>query len=418
MVDRYMETGDGAGGYFGDFYFDKNDEIFQMGLEDILGHDILDLYAAHSLYHKKISETKYVPVGSILGCTYGSILAKLSAEQVSGVYVGNGAPVTSCQDCRTGVNIPTFGTCTCPEVAGMPQRRTGNWGNAGGPSKEEYKLYGNKCVPMIDEEWKQPNGKTLIWNSASGDYSYALKDHAILVCRYGGVIGVVEVNTGGAMGASQEKVQIAPWLLGFKGKPTRANGKSINLRTNERNRLGEKNKLEKGVRGIDWYSYEKVINPNADAQYKKAGKTLDAKRHPDYDGFVNNDERYWIAVGPEVAYPGYNAAYPEEKGTLNETHFKYGTEIDVTLQHVDDASDIVYIECVLGDVKGHTYPYGVFQSGDPYPYSSNANEDGSAHREGSYIEFLNAPIDENGDHINGSMSKYKVIDIKVYERNW
>lgn len=81
-------------------------------------------------------------------------------------------------------------------------------------------------------------------------------------------------------------------------------------------------------------------------------------------------------------------------------------------------SNVVYVKCIIGDIKGHTYPYGVFQTGDPYPYSPNASEDGSNHRDGSYIEFLNAPKDANNKQINGSMSEYIVIDIKVYERNW
>ena len=56
----------------------------------------------------------------------------------------------------------------------------------------------------------------------------------------------------------------------------------------------------------------------------------------------------------------------------------------------------------------------MFQTGDVYPNCSN-KDDGSSHRNGSYIEFINAPK-LGDDYINGNMSDYVVVDIIVYER--
>lgn len=69
-------------------------------------------------------------------------------------------------------------------------------------------------------------------------------------------------------------------------------------------------------------------------------------------------------------------------------------------------------------MRGHTYPDGVFQTGDAYPASVNSKEDGSKHRNGSYVEFINEPMVAKKEYRNGSMSAYEVEKIIVYERQW
>lgn len=199
MEDRpYEDLENGA--YFYDFYFDKNGYLFKTeGIEGIMLNIVEELYTLHYQYHKKIKDIDYVPVGSVLGCTYGSILARLNSQETTAVYVGNGAPVMTCSDCKTGENIPTFGTCRCPSALrmGMPGRRSGTYGKAKGPSEREFKPTGYKCIPLIEEGWKQPGEeRVLIWRpSGGGQYHCALKSDAILVCLYGGTIGVVEVDS-------------------------------------------------------------------------------------------------------------------------------------------------------------------------------------------------------------------------------
>lgn len=73
------------------------------------------------------------------------------------------------------------------------------------------------------------------------------------------------------------------------------------------------------------------------------------------------------------------------------------------------------------DVMAHTHPNGVFQTGVPYPDSSNKDEDGSYAKNGAYVEFINAPTifkDGKEKRINGTMSKYVVKKIVVYQREW
>ena len=221
-----------------------------------------------------------------------------------------------------------------------------------------------------------------------------------------------DCGANGSSGETREKVMITDWLIGFKGTPV-TKGKSIDLKVDEWKKLDQANR-DNNRQAADWYSFEPAINPSALSQYANAGKTLQANPNPIGNGLINEDGRYWIAVGPEVANPGYNAQYPAQLGTLNESQFKYGAEVDVVLRN--SLNEIVYIQCVIGDIKAHTYPSGVFQTGTPYPYSANKNEDGSAHINGSYIEFCGFPINEKP--ATGSMSKYEVIEIILYERRW
>lgn len=233
MGDKaYEDVGKGA--YFYDFYFDKNGYLFKTeGIEGIMIDTIEHLYWLHSQYHKALSEPDYVPVGSIIGCTYGSILARLSGSMASGVYVGNGAPVMTCADCETGVNIPTFGTCNCPEIfrRWSPGRRKGTYGSTVGPSGEAFRPSGYKCIPLIAESWKQPGkDRVLIWRPADGgSYQYALKDNAVLVCLYGGTIGVVEPGRG----QTDQKEAVDRYYVRERIKVREGpNGKPIQVRKN------------------------------------------------------------------------------------------------------------------------------------------------------------------------------------------
>ncbi len=247
--------------------------------------------------------------------------------------------------------------------------------------------------------------------------------------------------------AVKETVTIAePWLIGYMGEPTYNNDDVIaciegeGLLPEMRDKLGDENEARNEIRSIDWYSYEDyvvrddegniiydeqgntilTINKYAVKQFENDNEDLVMEK-TEGGGFVNEEGRYWVAVGPEILRPGYNTIYPtEEEQTLAENHFHYGTKIDVILQHMSDNS-LVYIQCVAGDVMGHTYPYGVFQTGDPYRYSPNKDEDGSYARNGAYIEFINAPTtlkDGKEKRINGTMSKYVVKKIIVYQREW
>lgn len=230
----------------------------------------------------------------------------------------------------------------------------------------------------------------------------------MLFCQRGGIITAKESGQGKTYYCDgdelvREEIMIAPWFRAYKGLPTREGGTKIDLLTEKRNT----------VQGADWYAYEPEINEYAIKQYEKKGKVLDDQVYDINGAHVNNlnDHRCWVAVGPEILCPGYNTMYSYEEQTLSESQFKYGTEIDVVLQNSKN-NEIVYIECIVGDVKGHTYPDGIYHTGDPYPKSNLTDK---AQADGSYIEFITER--DNGER-NGTMSDYVVTDIIVYEREW
>lgn len=234
-----------------------------------------------------------------------------------------------------------------------------------------------------------------------------------------------------------EKVQLSPWLFGKKGEPSRQDISHViegnALLREKRDDLGKSNIPIYGAAFIDWYSFMGGVSKYLKNQYINSGKTPVVNRISDVEViseetyiYVNDDMRYWIGVGPEVAYYNYHIDYPGEAATVGEEQFKLGSEIDVVLRNKEEpGSSLVYIECILGMLKAHTYAEdyvnGVFQTGKAYPYSAQANENGDAHRDGSYVEFLRVKEGENEkfpDEKNWRMSDYVVEKIIVYKRGW
>lgn len=101
----------------------------------------------------------------------------------------------------------------------------------------------------------------------------------------------------------------------------------------------------------------------------------------DNNVIVNEDGRYWIAVGPNLI----NENYPLE-GKVQADEFVYGTYIDIIVSDLS-TGEKYYIPCVVGDIKNHTYPNGQFHTGIPYP---NSKDNSQADPDYSYVEFLGA----------------------------
>ena len=337
-------------------------------------------------------------------------MVQLDAYEDHGILAANEKPLMTCSDCEVNKNIYLFGTCKCGNIYSEKLPHPSEEGEPDEHGKVRY-----KCIPVLCGNWKQVTGNLLI---AEGEnFVEALRSGAFLTCIYEGKITVIGIPEKEA--EERKKIQISSWLIAYEGEPTRTGGVEIDIRTEEREKLKENNIKRDGISNVDWYSYEEyttedgklTINKYAVEQYKNIGGKV--SEQPDVNGaFVNEKGRYWVAVGPEILSPGYNEQ-PVEEQTISDNQFKYGTEIDVVLQNSKDKSE-VYIECIIGDVKAHTYPNGVFQTGDAYPNCSS-KDDGSKHRNGSYIEFINEPKFED-NYINGNMSDYVVIDIIVYER--
>jgi hypothetical protein len=112
---------------------------------------------------------------------------------------------------------------------------------------------------------------------------------------------------------------------------------------------------------------------------------------------LNGDDRYWIAVGPKVLNPNF----PEDKKVLADD-FKYQTKIDVVLQK---GNKQYYVYCVVGDVKEHTYPNGIYQTSRAFP---NGEEFVPGHVDYSMVEFM-------GKHDIAGLDEYTLVDIIVYD---
>ena len=404
----------------GDFTFELEGNCLRKFLKGILKkqyQDIAcDMMVKHYAFYEELNkvgivkEEEYVTREATICCSNGTEVVQLDAYEDHGILAANGKPLMTCSDCEVNKNIYSFGTCKCGDIysESLPH-----------PSEEgEPDEHGNvryKCMPVLCGNWKQDTGDLLI--SEGEEFVEALRSGAFLTCIYEGKITVIGIPEKEA--EERKKIQISSWLIAYEGEPTRTGGVEIDIRTEEREKLKENNIKRDGISNVDWYSYEEyttedgklTINKYAVEQYKNIGGKV--SEQPDVNGaFVNEKGRYWVAVGPEILSPGYNEQ-PVEEQTISDNQFKYGTEIDVVLQNSKDKSE-VYIECIIGDVKAHTYPNGVFQTGDAYPNCSS-KDDGSKHRNGSYIEFINEPKFED-NYINGNMSDYVVIDIIVYER--
>ena len=417
--ERVQKNGDAI--IAGDFTFELEGNwlqkffkgFFKKKYEDTACEMMAMHYAFYEELNKvgSVKEEEYVTREATICCSNGTEMVQLDAYEDHGILAENGKPLMTCSDCEVNKNIYSFGTCKCGNIYSEKLPHPSEEGEPDEHGKVRY-----KCIPVLCGNWKQVTGNLLI---AEGEnFVEALRSGAFLTCIYEGKITVIGIPEKEA--EERKKIQISSWLIAYEGEPTRTGGVEIDIRTEEREKLKENNIKRDGISNVDWYSYEEyttedgklTINKYAVEQYKNIGGKV--SEQPDVNGaFVNEKGRYWVAVGPEILSPGYNEQ-PVEEQTISDNQFKYGTEIDVVLQNSKDKSE-VYIECIIGDVKAHTYPNGVFQTGDAYPNCSS-KDDGSKHRNGSYIEFINEPKFED-NYINGNMSDYVVIDIIVYGRN-
>ena len=134
----------------------------------------------HQQYHICIEENPYVTQGSILACTKGTNLTRLDARTAVDIRdIVTGLPVLGCDACKADENIYSFYGCRASDLSNTPARPV----IAGG-----YK----KCIPMLGM-WTQPHQTSIIWNSVSGDHTETLIFDSVILCRFGGMIGVVEI---------------------------------------------------------------------------------------------------------------------------------------------------------------------------------------------------------------------------------
>lgn len=163
--------------------------IQSMNLNDKFA---LDLMYKNQLYHEVLQENRYVLLGSVLSCQYGTKYARMDIIEDYGVYKGN-LPVMTCIDCKND-NIHNFGSCMCPESnykGRLPMSGSVHL-NGKKAEKASDNEFAHTCVPIIKTGWKQLDNKTMIDAGVQG-YAPMLLDNAVLVCQYGGIICVQEV---------------------------------------------------------------------------------------------------------------------------------------------------------------------------------------------------------------------------------
>jgi len=141
-----------------------------------------------------------------------------------------------------------------------------------------------------------------------------------------------------------------------------------------------------GLSDINWVARHVIGEANVHVIIGNKGELTD------------NEGRYWIAVGPNVMNPSHQ---PSEK--ISPEEMKYGSKVDVVLRH-DDGTNY-YLPCVIGDVKAHTWPNGILQTGYAFPNGTDPHP----------IEKPQAPIEFIGATLSAGLIDFEIVHIIVYD---
>jgi hypothetical protein len=123
--------------------------------------------------------------------------------------------------------------------------------------------------------------------------------------------------------------------------------------------------------------------------------------------YVDDEGRYWVAIPP-----AFMNALPEPGMPISEEGMKYGTKIDIFVICQHEGTEL-FIPAVVGDVKNHSWPEGMYQTGMQFP-------DGvfmEGHDDKSTIEFIgwNIATDEDGKSIVNLTNNYIIHGIIVHD---
>lgn len=125
--------------------------------------------------------------------------------------------------------------------------------------------------------------------------------------------------------------------------------------------------------------------------------------------WMDENGRYLITVGPNVLLTEYGKDGDYSLG-FNRFSDYFGRRIDVILVNDKDPNDVLTLECIYGgDIKAHTEgpENGVYMTGRSF-----LSSDEEADPDGSIVEFIGSPNDDNG-----IMSDYHVELIIVYDND-
>jgi len=165
---------------------------------------------------------------------------------------------------------------------------------------------------------------------------------------------------------------------------------------------------DKEARKYDWAAPEE-LNGTGIAQNKLPKIAQEVIERSDAIPTVNLESnniysdaegRYWVAVGPNVMNPNH-----QKNATVTEAEMQYGTKIDIKV--LDESSNTYYyIPAVVADVKNHTYPDGLYQTGKAFPDGTLAPDN----IDGSSVEFMGWNITS----VNLT-NNYRLVEIIIYD---
>ncbi|WP_455649919.1 PAAR-like protein [Enterocloster citroniae] len=211
----------------------------------------------------------------------------------------------------------------------------------------------HECFPVLEETWKQDNVENTvrISNLKGEEFVDALRAGAYLTCIYGGVI---------------------------------ANNYDWAMPEELKGNVSKKGDLPKNCR-------EATGILEADLTINNL--------------YIDSEERYWVAVGPNVMNQNHDK---NSKITVEEMH--YGTKLDIVVFD-ENTGTKYYIPAVVGDVKEHSKPDGLYQTGIPFDESRPTVEG-----DGSTVEFLGYEILlKDGKSSVNVTNNYKLIELVVYD---
>ena len=160
----------------------------------------------------------------------------------------------------------------------------------------------------------------------------------------------------------------------------------------------------------NWYAFEGSVGVSA--LKGRSNITVVEKAN---GALVDENGRYWIAVGPKVFNPNYPDTGPL---WFSDNGLTLGAKVDVLIKH-KTTNELAYIYTVIGDIIAHTYNpgkqgHGIIHSGIPYPNSWNAKHEINP-KTGTNIfpagltsvEFIRTTEPTN-------LSQYEIVKLIVY----
>lgn len=291
------------------------------------------------------------------------------------------APIGICNGCKADYNVYAFGCCSSTLRDGDHKRTIVTTSNG------RMTFTGEKCIPMLDSSWKkttEDNKDLKIWVPEEWDYCDVLTTEDYLVCYYGGWIKVAEVNT------QQQPAITIDWLRLYSKPTVSSSGRHVLKHPD--------------AKVHDWAMPEELKEKISDNSLTSNSRSVTGLTpiNAGNNCYMDDEGRYWVAVGPNVMNPNY-----KNTSTVTYNDMKFGTKLDIHVVGQHDGIDY-YIPAVVGDVKNNTYPDGLYQTGvklvTKTPSPNNAD--------GSTVEFMSYGILDSSVNITNN---YKLIEVIVYD---